>query len=104
MRLESTVDKRELSALESVNSGHRMAFSNSPGSVLIGVNLVTRARRRWPPVYDLIGSFRRDPTVTHIDGSNRLWSKATTGCSAALDPQSAFERQFPLPSYGARRL
>jgi len=30
MRLESTVDKRELSALESVNSGHRMAFSNSP--------------------------------------------------------------------------
>lgn len=80
MWFEAKVDRRHLTALESVDSGHCMALNSWPlsGSLLISMNVMKRARRRWPPACNLIGSLRHGRTSAHTNVYDRFWSLATT--------------------------
>ena len=80
MRFEANVNRGHLTALESVDSGHRMTLNSWPlsGSLLISMNVMKRPCRRWPPACNLIGSLRHGRTSAHTNVYDRFWSLATT--------------------------
>jgi len=96
MWFEAKVDRRHLTALESVDSGHCMALNSWPlsGSLLISMNVMKRARRRWPPACNLIGSLRHGRTSAHTNVYDRFWSIPASPSARAADPVAVVRAEY----------